>query len=375
MTSATASSAGTRRVLGALGLALVVSLVAPGATADTSAADKATAEALFSHARELMKEGRYAEACPKLAESQRLDAGVGTMLYLADCYEKAGLTASAWTEFVDAAAVAHTTGQTDREQKARARAAALEPRLNHLSISVVAGGEVPGLEVRGDGRPLDRALWGKAIPLDPGDHAVSATAPGKDPWSTKVHVDASDTVTRYVVVPKLVDSIPARPPAPEGALPTPPPAAAPPPTGAQPQAVLSPRPSAAASKASSVPVREPETPPGRKAGYALIAVGLATGAAGGIVGAVALLKKSDASAGCRADNVCLSASASEMTTALTLATGSTVTLSVGGAVFLAGLITTLATPSPEGERIATTRVRVAPLAGPGLAGLGARGSF
>src|SRR5258706_2634131 len=73
------------------------------ARAEATLADKAAAQTLFDDGRKLMAAGKFGEACPKLAESQTLDPGVGTPVNLADCYEPGGQTASAWTAFLEAA--------------------------------------------------------------------------------------------------------------------------------------------------------------------------------------------------------------------------------------------------------------------------------
>jgi serine/threonine-protein kinase len=379
MTSAIANRRSTRRAaasgIAASALALAALAPRPALADPTRAEDKATAEALFKHARELMKQSAYAEACPKLAESQRLDPGIGTMLYLADCYEHQGLLASAWNAFNAAAAAARAAGETEREQKAVSRAAALQPRLAWVTVTLGPSADLPGLQVRGDGRALDRSLLGQPIALDAGDHAVSASAPGKAPWSTKVHVDAGSTQTVAIVIPRLGD-------APVDGAPVVPPVApaAPPPSGAAP---------IAARPAPVVLARDPETPPGRKAGYALIGVGLGTTAIGGILGAVVLGKRAGATAGCRADGVCLPSSASSVTSAIHLALASTVTLSVSAGIFVTGLVVTIATRPAEEDRMGGALVRVGdgspnpragavqlrPLAGPGLAGLAAGGAF
>src|SRR5215218_5450162 len=102
----------TRRLAALLLVALVL---CPASAHADPAVEKAAAEALFQQGKALVAERRFAEACPKFAESLRLDPGVGTLLYLADCQEKAGKTASAWARFLEAAAAAKAAGQADRE--------------------------------------------------------------------------------------------------------------------------------------------------------------------------------------------------------------------------------------------------------------------
>src|SRR5579871_5749195 len=107
-------------------------LVAGLASAQPSAGNQAAAQTLYDEGRKLMKEQKYAEACPKLEESERIDPSPGTEFHLADCYAHTGRTASAWARFTSLADSLKVSGQREREAVARARATALEPRLTKL---------------------------------------------------------------------------------------------------------------------------------------------------------------------------------------------------------------------------------------------------
>ncbi|HSO35955.1 MAG TPA: hypothetical protein VLT33_25685 [Labilithrix sp.] len=181
-------------------------LLAPSAAlADPPRAgsDPAAAQVLFFDARQLMEKGKYTEACPKLEESLRLDAGVGTQFNLADCNEHVGKLASAWAGFLEVAAEAKAANQPDREKLARKRAAAIEPRLPKLIVEAPPVA-TPGLEVKRDGILVGAAAFGTAIPVDAGTHRVVATAPGKQ-WETTVQ--ASESKTTRVALPS---DLPAR---------------------------------------------------------------------------------------------------------------------------------------------------------------------
>ena len=187
----------------ALGLFMLgVFSLAPRARAQ-SATEKATAEALFVDAKRLMDEKKFAEACPKLADSQKLDPGVGTSLNLALCYKQNGQTASAWTTYREAAAQARTAQQLDREELARNEAAALEKTLTRLVIRVspeVAA--IQGLEIKRDGALVPSGLFGVAAPVDPGVRSIDVTAPGRKPLHLEVKAEGAGT-TSEIAIPVL----------------------------------------------------------------------------------------------------------------------------------------------------------------------------
>jgi serine/threonine-protein kinase len=191
---------------------LMAALAAPArANAQASASDKAAAEALFDEGRQLMEARSYEAACSKFESSQRLAAGIGTLLYLGDCYEKSGRVASAWATFREASSKAAAAGQQDRARIASERAGALEPKLSRLRIKV--SDEVPGLEVKRNGTAVGRDIWGAPVPVDPGQYQIEARATNKAPWSTRYDVPAQPG-TFEVVVPALEDA-----PADSGAAP------------------------------------------------------------------------------------------------------------------------------------------------------------
>jgi hypothetical protein len=190
--------------LAVLGVAAVLACVST-ARAQPAVRDVA-AEDLFRQGRELLEQRRYAEACEKLAASQKLDPAVGTLFSLGACYEGAGRLASAWFAYREAASLAAQRGDR-RRADAQARADALEPRLAHIAVRLHdAGGDV---RVTLDGDPIVSEALPTPLPVDVGAHRVEVR--GDEGYAVTVDVKA-DATTVTVVVPTLVHpKVPAAP--------------------------------------------------------------------------------------------------------------------------------------------------------------------
>lgn len=172
------------------------------ARADGTETDRQIAQALFDEGRALLDQGRYTEACPKFAESQRLDPAGGTLLNLAVCHEAEGKTATAWSEFRDGLAQAIRDGRSDRVDLANEHIAALSAKLVRLIVRVPEGVAARGAEVMLDQSRLPRTAWGTPIPVDPGPHRVRVEAPTLETWEATVA--ATETGRTYEIsVPAL----------------------------------------------------------------------------------------------------------------------------------------------------------------------------
>ncbi len=329
--------------------ALVVSIMTMAATVcrPASATDPATATMLFNEARRLVASGRYSEACPKFEESQRLDPGIGTQFNLADCYEHTARIASAWALFLDVASSAGGTGQLARENVARKRAGALEPKLSKLTIE--APKNVTGLQVRRNGEPLGGVLWNNPIPVDPGSYTIEASAPGKKRWSTVATVGPNGAAVT-VAIPVLEngdDRTSASPGSPDAVSPT------------QESDTSASSPSGQPSPGTDGTAKVERTIALALGGAGVVGVGV-----GSFFGLRSIAKHSDYEALC-SENVCASSAGPIHDEAVAAGNASTVAFVLGGVLVAGGVVLWLVAP-PSASPAA--RLRMAPTVGSSGAG-------
>jgi hypothetical protein len=319
----------SRRTTWLLAIGALLCMDLHGSSACAEGDPAAVAEALFRSGRQLMAQGNYAEACPKFAESNRIDPKLGTLLNLAQCHEHTGKTATAWAEYVRAGETAARLGQAQRELVARERAAALEPTLPHVVIEAAA---TPGLAVMLDEQPIGAGAFSTAIPVDPGDHVVRATAPDKKPFVESFALQAGPA-GRTVRVSFL-----------DAETPVPTPAAA------------TPRGDSASESSATVK----GSPARRTWGWVIGGAGVAMVGVGAYFGIHAFSMKSTAESECDAAGACTPAGNDAMSSMKTSETISTVSFLAGAAAVGVGAYLVLSAGGPSASSPPTAALRVAP---------------
>ena len=167
------------RVRGLASLAVVLNLT----QANLVFADDANqAQALFDQGVAAMTAGRFDEACPSLAQSDKLDPKAGTLFTLAECEAKRGRIASAVDDYdaylkrVGDMNAKQRLNHRDREQKAQAELATLRPQVPELTLALPP--KTPeGVRVTRDGQLLAVTALNVATRLDPGAHRITVEAP------------------------------------------------------------------------------------------------------------------------------------------------------------------------------------------------------
>jgi len=325
----------------------------------TSTADRTLAEALFREGRKLIGEGKVSEACRKFEASYQIDRTGGTVLNLALCHESEGRTASAWTEFQEALALATAAKRRDREKIAAEHLAAVEKRLSHVIIDASAASDIPGLAVTLDGSTVRKEGWGIPIPVDPGKRIAGATAPGRLPWEQEITIEEAKSTT--VTVPLLKEK-PKSPPPSSSSSPPPPPPSSPPP---------------------------PPSPPSRPAwmqpvGFVAIGLGVVGVGLGTYLGISALSHGSTAETNCP-DDACNEAGWEAVNDGRSVAMAANVSLGAGVLLAAAGVVLVVvggkpvepSKPSNPSKPAKDARPRVAPSLRVGASGaaLGVEGTW
>jgi hypothetical protein len=290
-------------------------LMAGGARAAATASEKATAEALFDQAVALMNEDDVAPACDKFEASQRLDPQLGTMLRLADCWDRAGRSASAWAQFVEAEALAGKQGQAERRAMAAERAEDLKARLSMVVVEVKP--PPPGFELRIGGVLIPKASWQTPLPMDPGKREIVAAAPGYRAWSGSVDVPKGPAETP-VQIPALAKA------------------------------------PAAALDRSAAPVAERSGGTQRTLSYVSGGLGILGLASAGVLGYLAYRAKQDSLDYCstRDADLCSQPGVDERNRARSLGNAATALSIAGGALLAGGVILFVTAPSAKPARTA-----------------------
>jgi hypothetical protein len=179
--------------------------IAAAPTSARAQSSTAQAETLFRQGKDLIAQGKLAEACAAFDASQKLDPTIATLLNQASCREKNGQLATAWGLFLDAERQSRSaTDDAGRKlhRVATDHASKLERRLSTLTITVPLENRVRGLEILRNNEAVDPGAWNKALPVDGGTYTITARAPGNAEWSSSVTV-AAERDSKSIETPKL----------------------------------------------------------------------------------------------------------------------------------------------------------------------------
>ncbi len=265
-----------------------------------------SAEVAFEKGLAAADAGDWKLALDSFLESEKYEPAPGTTLNIARCREKLGQNAAALTDFKNV--VAALSEDDERAVYARTRVAALEPLVSYVKLSLPENAE--NARVFLDGSEVLPPMFGNAFPVDPGEHEVVVTAPGREREVVQLTLRAGEPHELLL----------------EGGTP-------------KPEAPAKPR----VAEKKNLPKAEEE--PERKAstqrlvGFGVLGLGAVSLAVSGITGALAIDRKNTMEANCHGstctpEGLEANDSGGRFATASTVAFGAGLALLGGGAALL-----------------------------------------
>lgn len=188
-------------------LALGVSIAASTAHAQSTPPSggvhgKEHAKRLFEEGVDLEKKSDYAGALVKYREAEQITATPGLRFHKAYCLEMTGKLAAAVEEYESADKMARDANKADIKTAVQARLDPLRARVPQIAIHLTTVAKDAEVQLDGVvvGAPL---LDGKAFRLDPGEHNVSARAPGFTPFTRRVQTPEGQTTSVDIALERL----------------------------------------------------------------------------------------------------------------------------------------------------------------------------
>jgi tetratricopeptide (TPR) repeat protein len=193
----------------------------PGA-AQPNAAELAAARQLFGDGLRAEDEGRYADGLAAFQRVEKIIASPQLRYHLGLCHEKLGELVEALNAYELAIGDAEARGARDVLKESKARAEALRPKIARLVLHVPP--DAAGLVIAVDDRPLNAALAGAPVLVNPGERRITVRADNyAAPFAATVRVAPGESRAVEVVL----GAKSAAPP--REAAPPPPPVQPPPP--------------------------------------------------------------------------------------------------------------------------------------------------
>jgi hypothetical protein len=348
--STTASS--PPRVAVGVALALACTLAATAARAEPSAGERETARSLMQEARDLRDKGNLKEALRRFKAADDIMHVPTTGLEVARTQVSLGLLVEARDTIANIRQTPAQSGDPAPFAEARAKAEELSASLNGRVPTLVVVVRRASADARPavtvDGLAVPASIVGLPLSVDPGHHLVTAKVGAAE---ASQGVDVKEGEQKRVELAPSESSSPA-------------PAAAP--AAASPEPEESPE---ANAEHGAAPPRSHAPTALTYAGLGVAGVGVVTGTVTGLI--VLLSKKSALQSECTG-HVCGPSSYGDLDSANTLATVSDVAFAVGGAGAVVAIVSLLLGHEEPGEpspQTGVSRLRVAPWAGAGAAGI------
>lgn len=332
----------SRGLVMALVLSTATMGIAPSAFAQSSA-DKATARQLGIEGEDALGKKDYKTAEDKFSRADALYHAPTLALGLARAQAANGKVVAAQENYNriirEGAPAGSPPAFVAAVESAQKEVDAVSARVAHVTLTVT-GTEGVDPTVTVDGAPMPAAALGVKRPVDPGQHAVKATASGYKPGETSFTVAEAGDATATIALEKD----------PNAAVAT---------TGP------------ATGGSTTEPPKEPQEDKGkpyRIAGYAALGVGAAGVVVGSVFGIMALSSHGSLSDDCQ-NGTCPANKSDDVSSYHTKGTVSTIGFVVGGVGLAAGAALILLAPKAHTEVQIGKGTYIQPVFGPTNAGI------